>query len=205
MLTYLALLEGDAEGAAENAKWAAVGAGFGFMDFAAAFQASLYRGAYIPRAAFNLAEGEGSYGVVSAARAADEGNPTVFSGGRYVKNPSARPIEEYVQNGQLKMPGTKKFTGSLMFAVDEDGTLITGVRGDRRSPHPTLLGGANPKVRTAGMLYFYRGKLVRVQNQSGHFQPSYGSLKHAHEALRTQAPDLFSPQFEGYFPERIEP
>lgn len=45
-----------------------------------------------------------------------------------------------------------------------------------KAPHPTLIGGRNPQVQAAGMVYFKGGKIHRVVNISGHFKPNSNSI-----------------------------
>ncbi len=48
---------------------------------------------------------------------------------------------------------------------------------NKRAPHPTLLGGKNPKVKCAGMIEIEKGKIVSINNESGHFKPNIKSMK----------------------------
>jgi hypothetical protein len=46
-------------------------------------------------------------------------------------------------------------------------------------PHPTLIGGKDPQVLGAGMVVIKGGKIVKIDNHSGHFRPPRSSLRAA--------------------------
>lgn len=63
-----------------------------------------------------------------------------------------------------------------------------------RAPHPTLIGGKSPKVKTTGMLTFKNGKIVSFDNDSGHYKPNEKSNQYMEEALNKlykKHPNLF--------------
>ena len=70
-----------------------------------------------------------------------------------------------------------------------------------KAPHPTLIGGDNPKVQAAGMVYFSDGRILRITNSSGHYKPSSDCLKKAEEIfLKNFGQNSFSHKFEGFIP-----
>lgn len=96
--------------------------------------------------------------------------------GGYAKNPSATELSTIVKNGKV----TGGFdNGKFMYVVDENGKIIVGKRMGEAMPHPTLIGGQNPKVQAAGMVEIQGGKIVHIDNHSGHYKPPKPSLKHA--------------------------
>jgi hypothetical protein len=126
----------------------------------------------------------------------------ILVGGKYIKNPTAKPIQELITpNGII---GTKKsmyYSGEYMYVIDSEGSIIIGSRAKQFNPqglsHPTLIGGENPQVRGAGIVSIQGGKLKWIDDASGHFQHS-GTLDAAREAFGRLPKDVFSPEFEGY-------
>lgn len=98
----------------------------------------------------------------------------------YFKNPTATNLLEAIKNNRFYIQGIKaenKFT----YVLDENGNIIFGKRcnpnnSNKRSPHPTLIGGKNPKVQCAGIIEFKDGKIYYADNNSGHFRPNIKSL-----------------------------
>lgn len=110
----------------------------------------------------------------------------------YFKNPTAIALEESVVNNSIYVDGNKQ-NGTITYVVDENGTMIIAVRnnpndGRKRSPHPTLIGGKDPKVQCAGMITFRKGKIESINNNSGHFKPNIKSI----EVVNSYLDDLFS-------------
>ena len=65
---------------------------------------------------------------------------------------------------------------------------------DKRSPHPTLIGGKDPHVACAGILHFKEGKIISVDQESGHFRPHEKSLRKVGKYLKDlckEHPELF--------------
>lgn len=96
--------------------------------------------------------------------------------GGYIKNPSATELSSVVKNG--KVAGGFE-NGKFMYVVDENGKVWVGKRMGESMPHPTLIGGKNPKVLAAGMVEIKAGKITNIDNHSGHFKPPRSSLKNA--------------------------
>ena len=67
-------------------------------------------------------------------------------------------------------------------------------------PHPTLVGGAKPKVRAAGVVDIRGGRIYSVDNASGHFKPGPEALSAAEEAFGSLPASAFHRQFQGYVP-----
>ena len=64
-------------------------------------------------------------------------------------------------------------------------------------PHPTLIGGQNPKVRAAGIVDIRGGRIYSVDNASGHFQPNRESLANAKDAFEALDSRVFHKNFSG--------
>jgi hypothetical protein len=94
----------------------------------------------------------------------------------YIKNPTAARLSETVKNGKI---AGEFSNGSFMYVVDESGEIWVGKRLQKNMPHPTLIGGKDPKVLSAGMVEIQGGKIVKIDNHSGHFQGPRGSLRSA--------------------------
>lgn len=83
-----------------------------------------------------------------------------------------------------------------LYVIDKQGNLILGKRnGNGRdgkpTPHPTLIGGANPEVQMAGLVRISGGKIVSYDDRSGHFKPNPKSMSVAHEAFGKLPQTLF--------------
>jgi len=100
----------------------------------------------------------------------------------YVKNPSARELTSLVRNGKIA-EGFEN--GQFMYAVDEQGNTWLGKRLQEPGtavgratglPHPTLIGGKSPVVQAAGEVEIRAGRIFKIDNQSGHFQPGRTTL-----------------------------
>jgi hypothetical protein len=73
--------------------------------------------------------------------------------------------------------------GRYIYAVDRHMNLIIGLRGAERMPHPTLIGGLDPRVYTAGEVQIQSGRIIVFDNMTGHFAVDFKSLKFAKQAL----------------------
>jgi hypothetical protein len=93
----------------------------------------------------------------------------------------------------------RKTASFSKFIMDKEGNIIFGKRynpnnPDKRAPHPTLLGGKDPQVQCAGIIVFRKGRILSVDNQSGHFRPDIKSLGKVDAALQkiyNNNPNLF--------------
>lgn len=109
-----------------------------------------------------------------------------FDGG-YIKNPTAKTLDSIYDGTQIV-----GFKGqiSIPYVITTDLTVIIGKRngfgrsaGAKPTPHPTLIGGQDPKVRMAGMLTIKDGKILSYNNISGHYRPNIESMKWADKAF----------------------
>ena len=108
-------------------------------------------------------------------------SPKVWTKERgYIKNPTATKLSSIVKEGTIR--GSFR-DGKVMYVVGEAGEIWVGHRKKQKMPHPTLIGGMNPQVRAAGMVEISRGKIVAIDNHSGHFQPPRSSLNKAADAF----------------------
>jgi hypothetical protein len=121
----------------------------------------------------------------------------------YVKNPSAVRLETQVKNG--KISGQFE-NGKFMYAMDENdeiwigkrlsGPRVEGAEPVTGTPHPTLIGGKNPRVLGAGIVEIRGGKIYRVDNHTGHFKVSQSSLRQVAKRITNLDPDVFHPEFK---------
>jgi hypothetical protein len=121
--------------------------------------------------------------------------------GGYVKNPSAKPLDDAMKNGRV---GGGFENGTFMYVVDTDGKVILGKRlgepGGQAGratgmPHPTLIGGTDPKVLAAGELEVRGGRIFSIDNQSGHYQPTRQSMKISVRSFMKLPTSAFHPEF----------
>ena len=77
-----------------------------------------------------------------------------------------------------------------MYAIDANGNIHIGGRGGRENsfPHPTLIGGVNPNVICAGMIQFKQGRILRINNSSGHFKPTTANFERAKTIFKDKFP-----------------
>ena len=119
----------------------------------------------------------------------------------YFKNPTATNILE-VKDNTIRVDG-KTANGPLMYVLDKKDNIIIGERcnpnkQNKKSPHPTLIGGKDPKVQCAGMMTFRNGRIVSYNNNSGHFKPDKLSLEKMKKVLKKlykKRPELFAKNF----------
>jgi len=105
--------------------------------------------------------------------------------GFYEKNPTAKNINDVI-NGEyiFSEDKSKRYT----YVIDLDGNIIIGERngntfGGKATPHPTLIGGENPRVQMAGILTIEKGKIVSFDHMSGHYKPNIKSMDVAEKAF----------------------
>ncbi|MCD8293807.1 MAG: hypothetical protein LUE27_00970 [Clostridia bacterium] len=140
----------------------------------------------------------------------DKQNPNVYNpASGYFKNPTAYPIDEFMgkhfRNGALYLDDEEPFGGSLPYVLDVHDRIIIGQRynpidGSDKAPHPTLIGGLNPPVRCAGLIYFYMGLIIGYDNASGHYKPNSKSLLQVGRAIKKlmdSHPEMFSDAYSG--------
>ena len=108
--------------------------------------------------------------------------------GGYIKNPTAKPLDSLFDGNYIVGPN---FTKTVPYVITTSGEVIIGNRngfgrgpGTLPTPHPTLIGGIDPKVKMAGMLQIKNGKIISYNDRSGHFRPNAKSMKWADEAFK---------------------
>ena len=116
----------------------------------------------------------------------------------YSKNPTAKTLDS-IYDGQYI--GGRNGAMTVPYVITTNGEVIIGKRngngrapGALPTPHPTLLGGTDPKVRMAGILVVKGGKIVSYDDRSGHYRPNIKSMKWADEAFAKYPK---SPDFKG--------
>ena len=135
----------------------------------------------------------------------------------YVKNPTAQNITNYINNTNYLGTGGKKgaLNGQYMYVVDINDNIIIGNRAkgivsglieDTDSlPHPTLIGGFNPQVQGAGIITIQGGKIIEINNASGHFRPDSSSLVQVEKLFLNKVPNkYFDRKFKGFTPYKKE-
>lgn len=132
-----------------------------------------------------------SYGVTGDMLEYDK-NRGVYDG-KYDKNPTARNINDSIKGDYIEGPNFKK---DLTYVIDMEGNIIIANRNGngfdgKATPHPTLIGGENPKVQMAGILHVKDGKIESYDNHSGHFKPNIKSMKVADDAFAKLPSKLF--------------
>ena len=69
----------------------------------------------------------------------------------------------------------------------EDNIIVAERNGNgfngKATPHPTLIGGKDPKVKMAGILYLENGKITGYDHKSGHYKPNIKSMDVAKKAF----------------------
>lgn len=146
-----------------------------------------------------------TYNVYPSALNSDKKDPDIYNeqGNGYFHNPTAVKLEDSIKDDRIYVDGKKQY-GKLTYVMDKNNNIIIGKRAnpndpDKRSPHPTLIGGKNPKVQCAGMITFDKGRILSVNTNSGHYRPDSKSLekvKNALQKLCDKNPELFSPKSE---------
>jgi hypothetical protein len=132
--------------------------------------------------------------VDKTMQAADEAAGVLVKG-KYIKNPTAKPLAELItETGKV---GGKKMSGQFMYVIDESGKITIGTRAGQRMPHPTLVGGANPRVQAAGIVDIRGGRIFSINTASGHFKPGHEALEAAGAAFGKLPEGAFHPAYKG--------
>lgn len=140
-----------------------------------------------------------SYSVVSSEKKKDMADPDIYDPHTgYFHNPTATSLLESRDDRRFIFNG-RSVDGNFTYVLDLEGNIIYGKRCNpnnptKRSPHPTLIGGKDPRVQCAGMILFSKGRIVSVNNHSGHFRPNIKSMKKVDEILSkayNENPQLF--------------
>lgn len=145
-----------------------------------------------------------TYHVVSEMLDRDKADPEIYNSSTgYPKNPTASKITDSIVHEHIEIGG-KIPNGPITYVMDESGNIIIGKRSNpinpaKRSPHPMLIGGKHPQVQCAGMIYFNKGKILSIDNQSGHFRPNIKSMDKVYDALNElyeTNPNVFAKGFK---------
>lgn len=140
-----------------------------------------------------------SYHVVKSEFTKDKADHDIYSPKTgYFKNPTAKNISESIKNNSVYIADNKA-NGQITYVLDKNNNLIIGKRynpnnPNKRSPHPTLIGGKDPQVKCAGMITFKNGKIMSYNNSSGHYKPNSKSLNNVEKILNSlykKDPGLF--------------
>ena len=121
------------------------------------------------------------YEVVPDMLRLDKQDSDIYSQKKgYFKNPTATDLLNSISNGCVYIGG-RVASGLFTYVVSKGWRIIFGKRCNpndinKRSPHPTLIGGKKPKVRCAGIIDIRNGKILSVNNNSGHYRPNIESL-----------------------------
>ena len=116
----------------------------------------------------------------------------------YAKNPTAQKLEEKIKGNYI---GDKHTNMHIPYVITKKGDIIIGRRnGNGKSgdptPHPTLIGGKNPKVKCAGILEISGGKIKSINVNSGHYKPNPKSLPDAKKIFEQLPKNLFHKKYE---------
>lgn len=140
-----------------------------------------------------------SYHVVPDMLTTDKKDSDIYkSSSGYFKNPTATNLENAIDGNRVVFNG-KSVEGQFTYVMDTNGNIIFGKRynpnnSSKRSPHPTLIGGKNPEVQCAGIIKFTKGRILSVDDRSGHFRPNSKSLEKVDsflDKLYKRNPNLF--------------
>lgn len=117
-----------------------------------------------------------------------------FHDGRYDKNPTSQKLNDMIKGDYI---GSPKLSADMPYVIDINGSIIIGKRNGngrtgRATPHPTLIGGKDPLVQTAGIVYIRNGKITSYDNRSGHYKPNIKSMAVADDAFRKLPSILFT-------------
>ena len=129
------------------------------------------------------------YHVISKELNKDKKDPDIYSKENgYFKNPSATKLGSSISDDRVLLDGEKAH-GTYTYVLDKNGNIVFGKRvnpndGRKRAPHPTLIGGKDPTVQCAGMIEFKKGRIVSVNNNSGHYRPNSKSMDKVDKALK---------------------
>ena len=131
--------------------------------------------------------------VDAAMREVDEAAGLIVDG-KYLVNPTAKNITTAIgPNGNLA-----GLNGQYMYVVATDRKIIIGTQAGTRMPHPTLIGGENPAVKSAGTIEIQNGRIAFIDNSSGHFKTGVGSLQAVQDAFIKLPASVFSKKFQSF-------
>lgn len=148
-----------------------------------------------------------SYGVTKDMLEHDKERGVYTEKKGYSLNPTAINPKKNIRDGIVADHEGKPMNGSYTYVVKEDGELVIAKRNGRgkegkATPHPTLVGGKDPKVKIAGMVTFQDGKIVKYDNESGHFKPNVKSMPEADKAFSALPSTAFHRNFNKHMGRR---
>ena len=113
--------------------------------------------------------------------------------GSYEKNPTAKNINDVIVGEYIISDTRDRY---LTYVIDMNDNIIVGERNGngfngKATPHPTLIGGKNPKVKMAGLLFIEKGKITGYNHMSGHYKPNIRSMDIARKAFNKLPNYLF--------------
>ncbi len=116
----------------------------------------------------------------------------------YTKNPTAVRLKDKIKGNYI---GDKHTNMQVPYVITPKGDIIIGKRNGNGkaglpTPHPTLIGGKNPKVMCAGILEISGGKIKSIDVRSGHYKPNVKSLPKAKEIFENLPKNLFHRKYE---------
>lgn len=118
----------------------------------------------------------------------------------YIRNPKTYILDaSYVRGpgGKIEINGVLA-NGEYMYVVDLENNIILGSRAGHM-PHPTLIGGKNPRVQAAGMVDIRGGLIKEIDNVSGHYKPPGNTIAAAQRAFQNKLPaKSFHREFKGF-------
>ena len=125
----------------------------------------------------------------------------VYTDSGYGVNPTAVKVSSSVHNGVLVNKDDTPMNRHYTYVVTTGGELIIGKRNGigrdgLATPHPTLIGGKNPKVKVAGIVVVSEGKIVKYDNESGHYKPNILSMPAADEVFSKLPNSAFHSNFK---------
>lgn len=105
----------------------------------------------------------------------------------YQKNPTAKKLASLINGNYIV---NKNYNRKVTYVISTDNEIIIGDRNGNGktssktpTPHPTLIGGKDPKIKMAGILDIRGGKIFSYDDRSGHYRPNIESMKWADEAF----------------------
>ena len=113
--------------------------------------------------------------------------------GSYERNPTAKNIYDAINGEYIISARRDRY---LTYVIDMDDNIIVAERngnsfGGKATPHPTLIGGKNPRVKFAGILHLNSGKIISYDHMSGHYKPNIKSMNVAKKAFSKLPSYLF--------------
>lgn len=131
---------------------------------------------------------QNEYSVYAKMMKKDIQNGVYKPGTGYLKNPTAQYLDSAINGNYIF---DKQCNKQIPYVITIDGRVIIGNRNGNGktlsktpTPHPTLIGGTDSKIRMAGILDIRGGKIYSYDNRSGHYRPNAKSMKWADEAFK---------------------